>query len=197
MSKENTSIIIHAISQAKQKEFIQFLNQVSTYDETLFQQHQEFMANIGVDYAVLDIDQGLDLHLWGLPSYQYNHTDWKELYAKSLGILFLLDIDLTDEVNNMQAILDFFRQQKKTIIFGLSGQETITSQQISDLSTMISVPTELLIPCNTKNLDSIKNLASTLFNHVKKHNNICRRQKNHHSDSVEYYTNNNRKEDFF
>jgi len=175
-TRELANIVISGTCHAGQVALIQQLNQLSKRDKSIvIKKHERLMSRAGLRYAILDIDETLDMQLWGVPSSSYKHPKWSKFYERSLGVLLLVNTDYEEDLCAVQQMVDFFREKRKPVVFGLTSQKELSQKVVRQVAEQLHLSPDLFVACDPEKKQGVKVLTMMLLLEITKQSHICRR----------------------
>lgn len=82
-------------------------------------------TTVAMDYGILDLENGVKVHLYGTPGQDRFDFMWDILTQKGIGLVLLLDNRREDPLEDMRFYLESFREfiSDRAVVIGVTGMD--------------------------------------------------------------------------
>lgn len=168
MAKEIAKILITGPFASGKTTLIKFVSEeqfsgkeVNTSDALA---RYKAMTTVGLDFGILHVDDMLDVHLFGTPGQSRFNFMWEILSKGAMGTVFLIDSSSDRAIDEAKKMLNFFRAKANLpIVIGATKQDLEGAKSLAEISTLLNLKNEAIIPCDARLKDDSKTLIMTLL----------------------------------
>ncbi len=122
------------------------------------------MTTVGLDFGILKIDDGLELHLFGTPGQARFNFMWNILSKGAIGAIFLVDSTSDDSLQEMKKMHAYFTEHVDLpAIVGATKQDLDGAKSVEQIATILELNTDLVLPVDAREKEGSKMLALTLL----------------------------------
>jgi len=122
------------------------------------------MTTVGLDFGILKIDDGLELHLFGTPGQSRFNFMWNILSKGAIGAIFLVDSTSDDSLQEMKKMFAYFSQHVDLpAIVGATKQDLDGAKSVEQIATLLEMNQDLVLPVDAREKEGSKMLALTLL----------------------------------
>lgn len=168
MQKQIVKLVITGPVNAGKTTMVQHLSekQIAATDVAATDSVSQLKAltTVGLDFGILHIDEGLELHLFGTPGQSRFNFMWDILSKGSVGAVFLVDSTSEDSMSEMKKMYDYY--QKKIClpaIIGATKQDLNGAKTIDEIAELLGLNDILILPVDVREKEQSKVLALTLL----------------------------------
>jgi len=121
-------------------------NDVEATDELA---HYKSMTTVSLDFGVMHIDDGLNVHLFGTPGQARFNFMWKTLSQGALGTVLLIDSSSQKAIDEAKEMYAFYRNlPERPIIIGATKQDLPQAKSIEHIRTELDAEGVHIVACN-------------------------------------------------
>ena len=122
------------------------------------------MTTVGLDFGILEIDDGLELHLFGTPGQARFNFMWNILSKGAIGAIFLVDSTSDESLQEMKKMYAYFNEHVDLpAIVGATKQDLDGSKSVEQIASILELNTDLVLPVDAREKEGSKMLALTLL----------------------------------
>lgn len=124
-------------------------------------------TTVGLDFGVLTLDSGDRVRLFGTPGQARFDFLWKILARNAIGLVILTDNSRPDPLGDLDAYLEGFREELRTLpcVIGVGRTETYGVPSVDDYAVRLESAGLLLpvLPVDVRRRDDVLLLIDTLL----------------------------------
>ncbi len=122
------------------------------------------MTTVGLDFGILKIDDGLELHLFGTPGQARFNFMWNILSKGAIGAIFLVDSTSDESLHEMKKMYAYFSEHVDLpAIVGATKQDLDGAKSVEQIATLLELKQDLVLPVDAREKEGSKMLALTLL----------------------------------
>jgi len=122
------------------------------------------MTTVGLDFGILKIDNGLELHLFGTPGQARFNFMWNILSKGAIGAIFLVDSTSDDSLQEMKKMYAYFTEHVDLpAIVGATKQDLDGAKSVEQIAAALNMNQDLVLPVDAREKEGSKMLALTLL----------------------------------
>ncbi len=122
------------------------------------------MTTVGLDFGILKIDDGLELHLFGTPGQARFNFMWNILSKGAIGAIFLVDSTSDDSLQEMKKMFDYYSEHVDLpAIVGATKQDLEGAKSVEQIAAALNMNQDLVLPVDAREKEGSKMLALTLL----------------------------------
>jgi len=122
------------------------------------------MTTVGLDFGILKIDDGLELHLFGTPGQARFNFMWNILSKGAIGAIFLVDSTSDESLQEMRKMYDYFTEHVDLpAIVGATKQDLDGAKSVEQIADALNMNQDLVLPVDAREKEGSKMLALTLL----------------------------------
>jgi len=166
--KQIVKLVITGPVNAGKTTMVQNLSdsQIAATDVTATDQVSQLkaMTTVGLDFGILKIDDGLELHLFGTPGQSRFNFMWNILSKGAIGAIFLVDSTSDESMQEMKKMFAYFSEHVDLpAIVGATKQDLDGAKSIEQIATLLEMNPDLVLPVDAREKEGSKMLALTLL----------------------------------
>ncbi|MDX8376950.1 MAG: GTP-binding protein [Mariprofundales bacterium] len=125
------------------------------------------LTTVGLDFGILDVDETLEVHLFGTPGQARFNFMWKILSKGALGSIFLIDSSDSRSLEEAQKIFTMFKElENMPIVVGASKRDLPDAMPLSELAEYLNLGNVPILPCDPRDKESAKVLVLSLLQEI-------------------------------
>ncbi len=122
------------------------------------------MTTVGLDFGILKIDDGLELHLFGTPGQARFNFMWNILAKGAIGAIFLVDSTSDESLQEMKKMFDYYSEHVDLpAIVGATKQDLDGAKSVEQIATILEMNPDLVFAVDARQKEGSKMLALTLL----------------------------------
>lgn len=122
------------------------------------------MTTVGLDFGILHVDEGLDVHMFGTPGQSRFNFMWKILSRGALGTIFLIDSSSQRAIDEGKSMLQYYRERSDDpIVIGATKRDVAGAKPIDMLALELEAGDITVVPCDPREVEDSKTLVLTLL----------------------------------
>jgi len=168
MKKQIVKLVITGPVNAGKTTMVQHLSdeQVAATDVAASDQVAQLKAftTVGLDFGILNIDELLDLHLFGTPGQSRFNFMWDILAKGSLGAVFLVDSTSDESLVEMKKMYDYYKAKVNLpAIIGVTKQDLDQAKSMEEIADILDLQDVPMMAVDAREKEQTKMLALTLL----------------------------------
>jgi small GTP-binding protein len=122
------------------------------------------MTTVGLDFGILKIDDGLELHLFGTPGQARFNFMWNILSKGAIGAIFLVDSTSDESLQEMKKMFEYYSEHVGLpAIVGATKQDLDGAKSVEQIATILEMNSDLVFAVDARQKEGSKMLALTLL----------------------------------
>jgi len=122
------------------------------------------MTTVGLDFGILKIDDGLELHLFGTPGQARFNFMWNILSKGAIGAIFLVDSTSDESLQEMKKMFDYYSEHVDLpAIVGATKQDLSGAKSVEQIAAILELDPDLVFAVDARQKEGSKMLALTLL----------------------------------
>jgi len=122
------------------------------------------MTTVGLDFGILKIDDGLELHLFGTPGQARFNFMWNILSKGAIGAIFLVDSTSDESLQEMKKMFEYYSEHVGLpAIVGATKQDLDGAKSVEQIATILEMNSDLVFAVDARHKEGSKMLALTLL----------------------------------
>ncbi len=122
------------------------------------------MTTVGLDFGILKIDDGLELHLFGTPGQARFNFMWNILSKGAIGAIFLVDSTSDESLQEMKKMFDYYSEHVDLpAIVGATKQDLSGAKSVEQIASILEMDPDLVFAVDARQKEGSKMLALTLL----------------------------------
>lgn len=122
------------------------------------------LTTVGLDFGILNIDDDLELHLFGTPGQSRFNFMWDILARGAIGAIFLVDSTSNDSIAEMKKMYTYYQEKVGLpAVVGATKQDLAGARPVAELADLLELDDVPIMPLDARNKEQNKMISLTLL----------------------------------